>query len=167
MYKIILIIGFLIILFLIVIQIIYKKLLKKNYLTNLKSQLDMTGLFYSINRLDKNTYHLLLDKMNYYLFIEILPNHSQLQINNKTTWELRTGGGQDYGKAPNKISLLTSIVPFMNKDFDGKKVVVILPKTKKIVMYINECEMIVVNSKTNVHGCNIINGDDFSLFKNE
>ena len=51
----------------------------------------------------------------------------------------------------------------LNK-FNGKKIVVFLPNVKKIVKYINECEIVFVNSSTDVYGSKVITEDNFGIF---
>ena len=47
------------------------------------------------------------------------------------------------------------------------RVVILSPDAKKITKYINECEIVFVNHKTNVYGVRVINESDFSLFINK
>ena len=68
-----------------------------------------------------------------------------IKINNKTTWEIKYGGGNNPGKSdPYSKYLNQNIDCFMKLETkeDEQKVVVLIPKSKKIVMYINECEIV-------------------------
>ena len=52
----------------------------------------------------------------------------------------------------------------MKTNTDELRVVVLSPDAKKITKYINECEIVFVNSKTNVYNVRVVNESDFSLF---
>ncbi len=46
-----------------------------------------------------------------------------------------------------------------------KKIVLLDKKPQKMVKYINESEIIIVNSKTDLYGTNIIYDGNYNLFK--
>lgn len=114
-------------------------------------------------------YTLEIHNKKYLLKLVSIPEHALLQINNKNTWEVKYGAGEQIGKAQPYSKYLSTIQDFMRyKQPDNEiKVAIIIPKAKEIVMYINECEIEFVTHKTNVYGAKIINCNDFSLFKSE
>lgn len=164
--KIIIPIIIILVLLLIILPIVYRKILISKYIKTIANHFTSKGVIYKLEKVTnhKNTFHLLLEGQSFYFFLIVVPTNSQIQINNKVTWELKTGGGSDPGKAPTKKELLTKIIPFMNANFQGKKSVIFLPYLKKAVMYINECEIVLVNKNTNVHGVNVISGFEVDHF---
>ena len=112
----------------------------------------------------KKVYEVKTDNKNYYIQLVIVPLNSRIQINNNITWELKTGGKDGIGDAPSKVTRLTEIEKFMLTSFDGKKVVVFLPNVKKIVKYINECEIVLVNELTDVYGAKVVSADNFKVY---
>ena len=52
----------------------------------------------------------------------------------------------------------------MLTNFDGKKIVVFLPNVKKIVKYINECEIVLVNELTDVYGAKVVSADNLKVY---
>ena len=163
--KFIIAITILIILY-IIIQILYKKGLVKKYLNqviNYFTNLNIKATITQVKNL-KKVYEIKTNEKTYYIQLVIVPLNSRIQINNNITWELRTGGKDGIGDAPNKISRLTEIEKFMLTSFEGKKIVVFLPNVKKIVKYINECEIVLVNETTNVYGAKVVSGENFKVY---
>lgn len=141
---------------------------RNTYETNLKNHLDKLGN-YELEK-SKNVpydYCLKINNKEYLIKTISVPSYAEVQINSKTTWEIKYGAGDTPGKAQPFKKYLSNISQFMHlKNNENQiKVVVVIPKAKKIVMYINECEIVFVTPQTNVHGTRIINCDDFSLFK--
>ncbi len=144
---------------------------KKDYAENLKSYLDKLGISYLLKKSEHYYYNYDLNISNKRYLIKLIsiPYDADVQINNKTTWEIKFGGGKSLGKAhPNSTYLGENIDVFMNLQTDAstQKIIVVIPKPRKVIMYINECEIIFVNSTTNVYGTKVISCDDFSLFNN-
>lgn len=87
-----------------------------------------------------------------------LSGGTEIQINNKTMWQLNQG--MTLGKAPQSQKMLSGIASFMNAEFMAdkpiQKMVIVYPNAHNILMYINECEMVFVNPNTNVHGVKVI-----------
>lgn len=88
----------------------------------------------------------------YYIKFVYIPNFSQIQINNKSTWELKYGAGNTPGKHQPHKRYLNEIVNFMNNDYFGTKIVAFTVNPKEIVKYINESEIIIVKPTTDVYG---------------
>lgn len=144
--------------------------LKNEFETNLKDFLIKEGAHTLLKEKNKPyDYTLEIHNTKYLLKLVSIPEHALLQINNKNTWEVKYGAGEQIGKAQPYSKYLSTIQDFMKyKQNDGEvKVAIIIPKAKEIVMYINECEIEFVTYKTNVYGTRIINCNDFTIFKKE
>ncbi len=96
------------------------------------------------------------------LFIKMIdvPKNSMITINSKNTWCLSYGGSSDPGKAyPNK-KYLDELKLFLKQDFSSNKithkVILINKSTEKIVRYLNESELAVVNFTEKVYDYRII-----------
>lgn len=143
---------------------------KNNFENNLKAFLEKENVNFSLskNTIDPYDYDLEIENQKYLLKTISIPAYADVQINNKTTWEIKYGAGPTPGKAQPHKKFLTCIAPFMNyNQKDAIKVVVIIPASKQTVMYINECEIIFVDHTTNVYGTRVINCNDFSLFQKQ
>ena len=140
-----------------------KKLIEKfeNYLK--KSKKD-----YSFKVLNKDIYDidLTISNKKYVIKIIIIPEYSEVQINSKETWEVKYGAGNTPGKAQPHNRYLNEVSTFQKTNFPDKSIKLILfsPKPKKIVKYINECEIVFVNPSTDVYGSRIITDDNFDIF---
>lgn len=88
----------------------------------------------------------------YYIKFVYIPDYSQIQINNKSTWEIKYGAGPNPGKQQPHKRYLNEIVMFMNENYLGTKIVAFTKKPKEIVKYINESEIIIVKPSTDVYG---------------
>ncbi len=141
-----------------------KQLIEKltNYLTE-------KSIPFEISEENNSAYDALIKIKDSSFLIKTLavPQNAEIVINNRTTWELRYGAGNNPGKAQPYKQYIPAIIPFMNyeSDIDHRKVLIVSPKPKKVVKWINECEMIFVDPKTNVYGINIINDKEFDYFE--
>lgn len=166
-YAIIIGVG-VIILGIILFSIITPMKQRNNYEGRLRSFLEQKGEFeLEKSKVSSYDYHLKLNEKEYFIKTISVPNYAEVQVNSKTTWEIKYGAGDNPGKAQPLKKYASNIGPFMALKTEPNqiKVAVIMPRSKKIVMYINECEIVFVTPQTNVHGTRIINCDDFSLFK--
>lgn len=84
-----------------------------------------------------------------YLIKVLFTNHNEIVITNKTTWIVYKNGKLDIN---NQIKGIRS---FMSIDDEVSKIVVVYPYAR-ILKYINECEMVLVDSKTDVFGSKVI-----------
>ena len=112
-----------------------------------------------ISRLDtdKSVIKVVFSNNNsYFIKFVYIPNYSQIQINNKSTWELKYGAGNTPGKHQPHKRYQNEIATFMNEDYVGKKILAFTNNPKEIVKYINESEIIIVNPFTDVYGANLI-----------
>ena len=144
--------------------------IKKSWEESLKNELNKNNIEYNLQKSASNIYDIDLKIKNQLYLIKFLnvPNYSEIQINNKTTWEIKYGAGNIPGKVqPHKR--YANIASFMNLECRNNeiKVVIIIPDAKKITKYINECEIVFVNHQTNVYGTKVINQNDFKLFLEE
>lgn len=153
----------------IIYTLIIPKVLSNSFENNLKQYLDNNQISYNLEPSKNRLFNLELtiNETIYLLKIINIPNNAEVQVNNMTTWEVKYGAGNHPGKAQPNHKYLSGIAGFMNykPQTNEKRIVVMTPKSKKIVMYINECEIVFVTPTTNVYGVNIINMDDFQIFK--
>ena len=155
---------------LIIATIISPLKLKNEFESSLKDFLIKEGRHTLVKEKNKPyDYTLEINNNKYLLKLVSIPEHALLQINNKNTWEVKYGAGEQIGKAQPYSKYLSTIQDFMKykPNDDEIKVAIIIPKAKEIVMYINECEIEFVTPNTNVYGTRIINCNDFTLFKKE
>lgn len=165
----VIIIGVLLFLGYIIFKNFEPKIKTKKLIESLTFYLNKLNTKYDLTILKKDTYDidLKINDKHYVIKILIVPEYSEIQINSRVTWEVKYGAGNTPGKAQPHRRYLTEISEFQKKDFDENiiKLVLINPKPKKIVKYINECEIIFVKSSTDVYGSKIITKDNFDIFK--
>lgn len=153
----------------IIYTLVIPKVLSNSFENNLKQYLDKNQIPYQLESSKNRLFNLELsiNDTNYLIKIINIPNNAEVQINNVTTWEVKYGAGNHPGKAQPNRKYLSGISGFMNYKPapHEKRIVVLTPVSKKIVMYINESEIVFVTPTTNVYGVNIINMDDFQIFK--
>lgn len=143
---------------------------QSTYEDELKKYLNSHNISFTMEKAKHSAYSFVLsiEDTKYLIKMIHLPTDADLQINSKTTWEVKYGAGKNPGRAhPHSSYLGSNIDVFMNlhTNENEKKIVVVVPKPRKIVMYINESEIVFVTPSTNVHGTKIIASDDFSVFK--
>lgn len=140
-----------------------KKTIKKLYTYLVKSQ---KSFQLNVTKSDKIDFELTVEEKRYIAKILVVPAYSEIQINNRSTWEVKYGAGNTVGKTQPHRRYLNEIVAFQNLDAEEgtTKIVIITPKPKKIVKYINECEIVFVNSKTDVYGSTIISDTQLAIF---
>ena len=96
-----------------------------------------------------------------------IPEYAEIQINNKVTWEIKYGAGNTPGKAQPYKKMLKDISEFMNLKVQENeiKLVIATPQPKKIVKYINECEIVFVTPYTDVYGTRLIGLGNTQIFE--
>ena len=96
-----------------------------------------------------------------------IPEYAEIQINNKVTWEIKYGAGNTPGKAQPYKKMLKDISEFMNLKVQENeiKLVIATPHPKKIVKYINECEIVFVTPYTDVYGTRLIGLGNTQIFE--
>lgn len=170
MQYLIIVVVILIIL-LVIINTLAPKLKKKKIIKSIDEYLNKTNLAYEliVSKDDIFDIDLKINNRRFIIKVVIIPAYSEVQINNKATWEIKYGAGNTPGKVQPHKRYLTEIIQFQNNEFiDATKVIIFSPKPKKIVKYINECEIVFVNSKTDVYGSRIISERQLAFFiKNE
>lgn len=162
-------IFFIIIMILVIILIFYSLIYKifsiKNVLNQVQKHLETKYQKVLTKKINKNIYYIEADNKKYLFFIETIPLNTTIQINNSTTWELKIAKSSSAGANHKSSKHLDTIIKFMNMESTSQKIIIFIPNPKKIVMYINECEIVIVNPKTNVYGTNIISVDDINKLK--
>lgn len=151
----------------IITPIVQKRKLGENFTAYLKKE----NLKY-IESSNKELYDIkvITNSTIFYVKFVIVPSHSEIQINNQSTWEVKYGAGNQIGKVQPHKRYLSEIVAFMKTVYEEKnsqKVVIFSPTPKKIVKYINENEIDFVNSTTDVYGARITSIGKYSIFKNK
>lgn len=141
---------------------------KAEWELEIQKALNEKNIVYSLAKATTSNYdyELVIENKKFLIKMLGIPPYSEVQINNFVTWEVKFGAGKNPGKVQPFKKYAQGIEGFMNlKSNDNEqKVVIFTPDAKKITKYINECEIVFVNSKTNVYGTKVINETDFSLF---
>lgn len=152
-----------------VIKIVDPKIKKKKLEENLIEFLNKEKLPFKDNKSKSDLFDIQVVKENINIYIKliIVPNYSEIQINNRATWEVKYGAGDTVGKVQPHKRYLTEIVSFMNKNFgeNTKKLVIFSPTPKKIVKYLNENEIDFVKSTTDVYGANVTSFGKYDIIK--
>ncbi len=141
----------------------------KNLLHSVDEYLKSYNEEYTLTYLENDTHEIDLKINNHHFAIKVVlvPAYSEIQINNQSTWEVKYGAGNTPGKVQPHKRYLTEVSSFMRRDFDEdiEKIVIFSPKPKKIVKYINECEIVFVNAKTDVYGARIFTKENYITFR--
>lgn len=108
-----------------------------------------------------STFKIKIEEKIYLAKVIYTPKNCDLQINNVDTFVVfKKASDGNY-----KHKTLSNMTVFM-KSNQPNKILLLAKKAKTIKKVINECEMIMVNSSTDVHGTNIYNfGEYENLFK--
>ncbi len=109
---------------------------------------------------EKNTlYDYALEDSNLLILIKVvsIPTHSCVTINSKDTWSLTWGGNPVHpGRAYPKQRYMNELKLFLKKEFVFEKrtlkLVLLYPKTEKILRYLNESELDIITAQNTVHG---------------
>ncbi len=165
-----LIVIIIIIVLLIVIFIINTLKKEKNKISELNHFCNqLKELNYEIINRTETCYDLEVKNNNMTFLIKLItiPEFAEIQINNKTTWEIKYGAGNTIGKPQPYSKYLKNIASFMNLETTSNqiKVVVASPTPKKMVKYVNECEIEFVTHNTDVYGVKLISYKNLELFK--
>lgn len=103
------------------------------------------------------------DKKNYVFKILKCPSNAEIVINNKTTWQLNLG--MRTGKAPKNKMLVKSIQPFMEFEKENTiKICLIYKDCYSIKRWVNESEMVFVNTNEPCLGIQFLKYDEFEEF---
>lgn len=141
----------------------------KGGIDGFKKHIESNHIPCKLEKVQKKPYQfaLTLGSNTYALLFISIPDHSEIILNSKTTWELRYGAGNTPGKIHPYKRYLTQVPKFLNSDESLQKIVIFTPAPKKIAMYINECEMKLINPSDSPYGITIINDQQYAeLFKN-
>jgi hypothetical protein len=113
-----------------------------------------------VTRLVKGkNYDYLLENEEITLLIKVvpIPSNSSVTINSKNTWRLSWGGNpNNKGRAYPRDRYLNELVPFLKetikKDKKTLKLILLYKRTEKILMYLNESELDLVDAKKTPYG---------------
>lgn len=126
-------------------------------------------LGYEISNIENKCYDQIIknDKITFIVKNIKIPEYAEIQINNKVTWEIKYGAGNTPGKAQPYKKMLKDISEFMNLETNTNeiKLVIASPNPKKIVKYINECEIVFVTPYTDVYGTRLIGQGNTKIFE--
>lgn len=111
---------------------------------------NIEGSQYSIIENECYNYELKTPKAIYYIKIIDNSTNEEICINNSTKWQLRRSFNDS------SLRFVPNVDAFMRKELKGKKIFIIYPNARSLLKYINECEMIIVRSDTDVYGTNVI-----------
>lgn len=99
-----------------------------------------------------------------YLKAAYIPSNSSVTINSKSTWRLQWGGYKA-GRAYPHDRYLNELTPFLNetikKDKKFLKVIMLYPGTEKVLMYLNESELDVVDINKTPYGYKVTTYNTF------
>lgn len=161
---------FAVIVFIVILVIIFRRtpVNISGWEQNITSQLNKHNLNYQLSKSENKNYDydLVIEDKKYLIKLLGIPSYSEVQVNNIVTWEIKYGAGKNPGKVQPFKKYAQGIEGFMNMKTNTNelKVCILCPEAKKITKYINECEIVFVNHKTNVYGIRLINETDYSLF---
>ncbi|MBE6130752.1 MAG: hypothetical protein E7183_03450 [Erysipelotrichaceae bacterium] len=142
---------------------------------NIKSSIEesfynkIKTLGYEITNIENKCYDQIIKNSEITFIVKIIkiPEYAEIQINNKVTWEIKYGAGNTPGKAQPYKKYLKDIENFMNYTPQDNeiKLVIATPNPKKIVKYINECEIVFVTPYTDVYGTRLIGLGNTKIFE--
>lgn len=104
------------------------------------------------------------DEIRLYIRMIDVPSNSMITINSKDTWCLSYGGSSSNpGRAyPNK-KYLDELKPYLKKEIKSDKlfykVILVNNKTEKVVRYLNESELAVVNYNEKIYDYQLMEMD--------
>lgn len=140
-----------------------KSSIEENFYTKIKE------LGYEIKDVEFKCYNQIIKNNNVTFLVKLIkiPEYAEIQINNKVTWEIKYGAGNTPGKAQPYKKMLKDISEFMNLETKENeiKLVIAAPSPKKIVKYINECEIVFVTPYTDVYGTRLIGLGNTKIFE--
>lgn len=140
-----------------------KSSIEENFYTKIKE------LGYEIKDVEFKCYNQIIKNNNVTFLVKLIkiPEYAEIQINNKVTWEIKYGAGNTPGKAQPYKKMLKDISEFMNLETKENeiKLVIATPSPKKIVKYINECEIVFVTPYTDVYGTRLIGLGNTKIFE--
>lgn len=142
---------------------------------NIKSSIEesfynkIKDLGYEVTNIENKCYDQIIKNSEITFIVKTIkiPEHAEIQINNKVTWEIKYGAGNTPGKAQPYKKYLKDIAEFMNLEIKENeiKLVIATPNPKKIVKYINECEIVFVTPYTDVYGTRLIGLGNTKIFE--
>ncbi len=159
------IIALIILVFIVFLFIIRNIIINKKIFKFLQSFSDR----YKIIQAKRKSYDYVLktDDLDIYLYVLKVPKHSEICINSKETWKLSYSFSKnDPGKAYSSFRYLNEIEYFLKNDIITKrpylKLIFLYKSCDKIVRYLNETELDVVDINKSPYGYKITSFESFS-----
>lgn len=113
-------------------------------------------------------YDFILESKDVILYIKYtaIPSNSSVTINSKSTWRLQWGGSKNRpGKSYPHDRYLNELSPFLKetikKEKPFMKVIILYPSTEKILMYLNESDLDIVDIKKTPYGYKVTTFENF------
>lgn len=161
---------------LMIIVLIYKIVIEPNI--RYKKVFEMLQEFekgdYLLTPVKDRTFDFKLENQEILLLIKVIgiPSNSAVTINNKYTWRLSWGGSsRKAGRAYPKNRYLNEMIPFlkevMKSDKKIIKITILYPNTEKVLRYINESDLELINPKDSPHGYKVVSFIDFKKHFND
>ena len=154
----------------IVIALIYDMLIlpkiRFNKLHELFTKLETRGFLLEVLKGRFSDFILESNHIMLYIKVVSIPDNSAVTINSKDTWQLSWGGNKaNKGRLYPRKRYLDEVVPFIKEvikqEKPFKKIVILYPSTEKILRYLNESELEIIDSKKTPHGYKVVNFTDF------
>lgn len=157
----------LVIVLFILIRVI-KKINRKKFVDKIYEYIASQNYKIYVAKKNNYTFKISHNDKTYYVKLAFVPTNSSVTINYKDTFELRYGGrSSNIGRNYPKKRYLSELVPFLNSNYNGEKIVVVCPKTEQILKYLNESDIAVVRYNDVSYGMKVMTLDDFKLHISE
>ena len=144
--------------------IIYPSIITKNINQLLEKYKDK----YNIEKGIKKSYDYILedDKKIIPLKFISVPRNSQITINNISTWKLQWGGdGAKPGRSYPNERYLHEVIPFIKQNHQSEKkivkIIILYPRTEKILRYLNESELDIITPEKTPYGYKVTTYTNF------
>lgn len=148
-------VALIVIILMINITILPNVRLKKIY--TLLQTCEDKGFF--VKAVKNKNYDFLIENENMLLLIKtiFIPRNSSVTINSKDTWKLQWGGSShNKGRVYPNDRYLNELTPFLKevikKDKKVLKVIMLYPSTEKVLMYLNESELDLIDIDKTPYG---------------
>jgi len=165
--------GVYIVIGIMVIILIYKIIIEPNI--RYKNVYEMLEKFeegeFLLTPVKSRTFEFKLENAEIILLIKVLPipHNSAVTINSKYTWRLQWGGSSSKAGRPYPRSrYLNEMIPFLKdvvkSDKKVLKVTLLYPKTEKVLRYLNESDLDIIEPKDTPHGYKVVSFNEFEEY---
>ena len=147
------------ILYIVFVVVIYPSIRKNKVMTQLVKSANLNNKKITIvtTKLHDATFQIKIEDKCYLAKVVMVSKNCDLQINNIDTFVVYKKSSADTYKS----KCISNMTQFM-KAKEENKIILLSNKAKTIKKVINECEMIMVNPKVDVHGVHIYNFNDYN-----